>query len=234
MIRGAALHTVFAVLSTLSNVAVALDIQPVPHPSSREIHVQHTSRPFRLVSPADGTRVILNRIVMITGARGTVIRPLLADETSPEIVLENGPAMVLAGSPPVSLRLGDCRVRWSDAELLVLPDRGGWSIEVIAASDSAMLSVDSETLPLHKGRRFRLLAGSVLDIDHSTLRKLGQIRSRLLSNTNEPLLPPVEVEPASDRQMRDSTVSTGETEGEFEVEAVEIEIETDCIEICTD
>jgi hypothetical protein len=235
----AALASLLSMCSAISR-ARSLEIDGIPQPrlggaAFRVMSTDADSAETRLIATADGARIVVGKSLMLTGAKGTIVRPLEsgADGTI-RASLERGALLVHAGSVPGEIGMGRNILSLQEADVLLMPFRGGWLMAIVDAGSSGRASLGGAPLPAKQriyhvdalGNETRLAS----DLER---RNLHQALGRLRRGEMEPVLDPAEVEDPADRRIVADVADVNGSE-RIEIESIEVEIEADCIEICLD
>ncbi len=218
----------------------ANEVVHIPRPiDAQAVFIQAKEAPNKtdrlLVANKDGARVVVGGVAMITAVRHSEI--LKVDDSNARITrisLGKGGFYLHVGSTPVVFDLSKISVSAHQVALRVARHNGGWLLETSAlfGEGHVKIMLPEDTVIAKKGQVFQISSGTVsVDASKEAGDHLKKISSRLKSNRSSPLLSPKDVEDPMDLATQ---TSKDDAITDIELEAIEVEVEAGCVEICVD
>ncbi len=187
----------------------------------------------KLTAMEDGARLVAGEAVMITGTKDSQISKI--EESNPaatRVELTSGGFRVHVGSKPVVIVLGDEEIETRSAELLIVSFEGGWTVDVVALSRGGSIQIKEGAQPPNPGAPIQLAPGQdPVTAQAFAKTHLKEFAARLTEQPRPTKLRLQDIETPSDL----ATAKGGESdESVLEIDVIEIEVESDCVEVCVD
>ncbi len=221
-------------IALLGWASAAVALVHVPSPLSKQaVFVADNKSPHALTAIGeDGARIVVGEAVMITAIKGSRIKSIEKSESGlPHITLVSGGFRVHVGSKPIVLEIAGVAVDALQAELTVFEINSSWTVKIDAVLANGRISaqgVAAQEVVLKSGKVFQIARDTdVKPAPPFAAAHATKIAARLTERPKTSPLQPVAIEDASDLVSK-----TDASTDNMEIDAVEIEIESDCVEVC--
>jgi hypothetical protein len=244
------LFALFVFISVLSASAAAMaQITRVPSPLAEDAAFPEGSL---MAEGPDGARLIVGGAAMITATSGSRILEITqSEQDGVRITLGEGAFRVHVGSKPVVLEVGGSPIEAVGAVLLTADREGARLVQVVETFQGGRVEVKQAgptavqvtepgqgadgdaSAPLEAGKAYRITSTTNPEpVSGDEKKHLEDLSDRLVGTRKPIVLKPVNIEDPND--LAGAAARAGEAMELAEIEAVEVEIEADCVEICTD
>ncbi|MCP4604433.1 MAG: hypothetical protein GY847_28580 [Proteobacteria bacterium] len=217
---------VFTGLILLSLTALAVVNVPNPH-SEKAVFSGD-----KLTAMEDGSRVIVGEVAMITGTKDSQISEI--EESNPaatRVKLASGEFLVHVGSKPIVIVLGDTKIEARSAELLLISFKGGWIIDVSVLFRGGSIKIQEGALNPSPGAPIQLTSSQDPKPASASAKTHLKKMTGLTEQSSPTSLRLQDIEDPSDLIAAKGSEND---EADLEIDVIEIEVESDCVEVCVD
>jgi len=199
-----------------------------------------SARGQTLVAAGDGARVVIGESILLIALKGSAFAVIESknDNDQTFLRLEQGVFHIYAGNRPSQISIGQNELTVKDVEFTIALRENTWMAKTIGRSEDSRFEFrppreePTSEPPAHSDLHAFTINGERASISAQAERYLETVRARLTEPRPLKKFTLLDVEDPSDLQIK--TDHTANDITDLEIEEIEIEIETDCIEICED
>jgi hypothetical protein len=226
------LHARLALFGLLiaSSPALAAPVL-VPHPTVAAIGFARNGEGGELVARGgDGARLVAGGAAVITGAEGSKLT--VGEGDVPRVALGGGGFALHVGSRAIVAEVCGAEIEARGAEILVLAAGDTCTVRVeqlFRGGSVAIRGPEPVPIPTRETRRI-VAGGDPGTAQPETPREMERLLKKLTVAPAPPRIAPVDLEDPADLEK---AAHGGELD-QLEIETIEVEVDSDCVEICID